>query len=113
MTTVTPTTPALQAWREAIALLHDASDLAYAERNTYALGLWADLIGSAARNLLPSDQGHILDEIVLPPEVVERGFSAMVLAAEERTRAHPIEEFPPGASGVIVELCKLAGQVSP
>lgn len=28
----------------------------------------------------------------------------LLLRAEELTRAHPIEEFPPGASAVIVEL---------
>ncbi len=116
MTTEILTTPALKAWREVIVLLYEASDRAEAAAATHQAlhspALWADLIGSAAQNLLPSDHGYLLEEVSLRPDVVEQGFAGMVIAAEELTRAYPIEEFPPGASGIIVELCRLASQVT-
>ena len=38
--------------------------------------------------------------------------AGLILAAEAATRRHPIEQMPRGASGIIVALCTLAGEVS-
>ena len=47
------------------------------------------------------------------PEPVETDFRALLLAAEELTRAHPIETFPAGTSQLLVASDGLIGETAP
>ena len=114
MTPETRTTPALDAWREVIVRLNEAADRGFdAARTDLAMhsnALWAMYIAAFALELLPQGQDELFDLVALDESGL--GFAEHVLNAEQITRRHPIEEFPPGASGVIVELNKLAGEIT-
>ncbi|NHA70069.1 hypothetical protein [Phycicoccus flavus] len=108
---------ATQTWRAVVVLLYQASDAgmrrAETDRATHSPALWADLIASAAQQLLPSSQGESLDEVELPEGLEERDFASLVVAATELTQSQHLEDFPPGASGLIGEIARLADEVSP
>ena len=102
---------ATESWREAIALLVEAADRGYREAETdparYSTALWADLLASLAIDLLPANQDHLLDDVVLGRSCEDVDMVGLIRAAETTTRRHPIEQFPIGASGVIVGLLDL------
>lgn len=105
------TQSATDSWREAIALLVEAATRGYREAETdgslYSTALWADLLASAAIELLPAEQDYLLDDVVLGESCSELDMVGLIRAAETTTRRHPIEQFPVGASGVIVGLLDL------
>lgn len=68
------------------------------------LGVGLDLAASQALELLPA--GHDVDD----PATVETDPLQLLRAAEELTRAHPIEEFAPGTSQLIVAICDLLNE---
>lgn len=106
-----------QTWRAVVVLLYEASDAgmrhAEIDRSTHSLALWADLIASAAQQLLPAGKRQSLDEAKLPDGLEQRDFARLVLAAKKLTQAYRVEDFPPGASGLIHEIARLADEVSP
>jgi len=88
-------------------LLARSSDMAWDQASTNPnpalrfLGLGLDVATSQALELLPA--GHDVDAIV----PVETDPLKLLRAAEELTRLHPIEDFPPGTSQLIVTICDL------
>jgi hypothetical protein len=111
------TQPAIESWREAIALLAEAATRGFTEAEAnpalYSTALWADLLASSAIELLPADQDHLLGEVVLDQSCVDLDMVGLIRAAEAATRRHPIEQFPVGASGVIVGLLDLVRESRP
>ncbi len=94
-------------------LLARASDMAWDHTRTNPnpalrfLGLGLDLATSQALELLPA--GHDVDD----PLRVETDPLQLLRAAEELTRLHPIEDFPPGTSQLIVAICDLLNEHAP
>ncbi len=88
-------------------LLNRAADMASRQSRAYrhsthsALAVGALLAARQALALLPEDAE--VDE----PVPVESDPVRLLHAAEELTRAHPIEAFPPGTSQLIVAICDL------
>lgn len=111
------TQPAIESWREAIALLLEAATRGFTEAETnpalYSTALWADLLASSAIDLLPANQDHLLDGVVLDRSYENLDMVGLIRAAETTTRRHPIEQFPVGASGVIVGLLDLVRESRP
>ena len=109
-TTIDP----LHTWREIIALLVDAADRGYEQASRdpaiHSVALHAGFVASSAIALLPPERDHELDDIELDPATESLSVAGLIRAAEQAARRHPIEQFPPGASGVIVELCQLASE---
>jgi len=105
------TQSATESWREAIALLVEAATRGYREAETdgalHSTALWAHGVALAALELLPSEQDHLLEDVVLDESCAELDMVGLIRAAETMTRRHPIEQFPVGASGVIVDLLDL------
>jgi hypothetical protein len=71
------------------------------------LGLGLDLAASQTLELLPAD--HDVDD----PASVETDPLKLLRAAEELTRLHPIEDFPPGTSQLIATICDLLNEHAP
>ncbi len=94
-------------------LLARASDMAWDQASTHPnpalrfLGLGLDLATSQALELFP--EGHDVDD----PAPVETDPLKLLRAAEELTRLHPIEDFPPGTSQLIVVICDLLNEHAP
>ncbi len=94
-------------------LLARASDMAWDQATTHPnpalrfLGLGLDLATSQVLELLPA--GYDVDE----PAPVEIDPLKLLRAAEELTRLHPIEDFPPGTSQLIVAICDLVSEQAP
>jgi hypothetical protein len=94
-------------------LLARASDMAWGQALTDPdpalrfLGLGVDLAASRALELLPA--GHDVDD----PASVETDPLKLLHAAEELTRLHPIENFPPGTSQLIATICDLLNEHAP
>lgn len=107
-------TSAIETWREVIALLLGAADRGYRESETnpaaHSTALWAHGVASAAINLLPPAHDAELD-VTLPDSAMGLDMGGLVRVAEIATRRHPVEQFPTGASGVIVALGDLAAAV--
>ncbi len=101
-------------WRQMIALLVEAADRGYAQTRRdpaiHSVALGADSVASSAIALLPPELDHELDDITLDPATDSLSIGGLIRAAEQATRRHPVEAFPAGASGVIVELAELARQ---
>ncbi|MGV1008493.1 MAG: hypothetical protein ACOYBY_07780 [Dermatophilaceae bacterium] len=108
-------TPA-DTWLEVIVLLCEAADRGYRQTATdlgaHSTALAADIIAAEATALIPAEQAVRLDDVVLDESTTELDMAGLILAAEAATRRHPIEQLPRGASGVIVALCVLCGEVS-
>ena len=73
------------------------------------------LIAGRAANLLPEDY---VDEPLSPGEEVPaappgRGALRLLREAEDLTRAHEVEDFPPGISGLVVSLIDLIRDWTP
>lgn len=104
----------LHTWREIIALLVDAADRGYeqASRNPsiHSVALGADSVASSAVALLPPELDLELELLELDRATESLSVGGLIRAAERAARRHPIEQLPVGASGVIVELCELAGE---
>ena len=94
-------------------LLARASDMAWDQASTNPdpalrlLGLGLDLATSQALELLPA--GFDVDD----PAPVEADPLKVLRAAEELTRLHPIEDFPPGTSQLIAAICHLLNEHAP
>ncbi len=94
-------------------LLARASDMAWDHAATNPdpvlrfLGLGLDLATSQALELLPA--GADADD----PAPVEIDPLELLRAAEELTRLHPIEAFPPGTSQLIAAICDLLNEHAP
>lgn len=94
-------------------LLARASDMAWDQAATNAdlvlrfLGLGLDLATSQALELLPAGPGA--DE----PAPVETDPLELLRTAEELTRLHPIEDFPPGTSQLVAAICDLLNEHAP
>lgn len=103
---------AVDTWRKVIALLVTAADRGYNEARldpaSNSTALWAHGIASTAISLLPPEFDHKLNDFNLDDQATLEDMSGLIRAAETETRRHPIEEFPPGASGVVAELCDLS-----
>lgn len=88
----------VQTWRQVIVLLIEAADRGYGQPEamltTRLLALGADSLASGAIALLPADQDHELDDVVLDPDVADKGVVELIWAAEYLTRVCPIEVFP-------------------
>lgn len=110
-----PLTPA-DTWQEVIVLLCEAADRGYRQTATdlaaHSTALGADIIAAEATALIPPERAAQLDDVVLEESTAELDMAGLILAAEAATRRHPIEQLPRGASGIIVALCTLAGEVS-
>ena len=104
----------VETWRQVIVLLIEAADRGYGQPEatwmTRLLALGADSLASGAIALLPPDQDHELDAVALDPDVASKGVAELIGAAEHLTRVCPIEQFPAGASGVIVGLGDLIAE---
>ncbi|MEO3936712.1 hypothetical protein V3N99_08115 [Dermatophilaceae bacterium Soc4.6] len=105
------TFPAHDTWREVIALLVEAADRGYRQAATtpalHSTALWAHSIAAAATGLLPPELDHLLDDVVLGAQTTGLDMVGLIQVAETATRRHPIEQFPPGATGVVIALCDL------
>lgn len=94
-------------------LLARASDMAWDPAATNPdpvlrfLGLGLDLATSQALELLPA--GTDADE----PAPVETDPLELLRAAEELTRLHPIEDFPPGTPQLVAAICDLLNEHAP
>ena len=94
-------------------LLGHAADTAWARADAEPLSVFAgfahaaDSATSRVLHLLPED--FDLDG----PEPVETDFRSLLLAAEELTRAHPIETFPAGTTQLLVAISDLIGETAP
>jgi len=89
-----------------VRLLSRAADMAWDRAARRAplmtgLGLGAQLAASHALALLPQDAP------VDDPVPVETDPVQLLRAAEQLTRVHPVEQFPPGTSQVIVAIIDL------
>ena len=104
---------ALDTLAAAARLLSRAADTAWAQADPQplsvfaGLALGAQLASSQVLHLIPED--FDLDG----PEPVETDFRSLLLAAEELTRAHPIETFPAGTSQLLVAIDGLIGETAP
>ncbi len=116
MTGPLTTVDAVHTWREIIALLVEAADLGSRQASltpaVHSVALGASLTASSAIALLPSEVDHELEDVELDPATASLSVGALIRAAEQAARRHPIEQFPPGASGVIVGLCELAAEAA-
>jgi len=93
-------------WVKAAALISDAGSslqdsLDREDHDPVALRLWR--LGSNALLMTPMPHVDLRDAYKALPRAVGDPRD-LLLRAEELARAHPIEQFPPGASVVIVEL---------
>ena len=94
-------------------LLARASDMAWDQAATSPdpvlriLGLGLDLATSQALELLPASTDA--DEAA----PVEIDPLELLRAAQELTRLHPIEDFPPGTSQLIAAICDLLNEHAP
>ena len=106
-----------RAWMELIALLVEAADRgatqAGDDQAIHSVALGAQIVASTALDLLPPDLDTELDEIQLDPALATASVPALIRAAEQTARRHPVDEFPPGASRVIVALGDLVSEVAP
>ena len=68
-------------------------------------------LGSNALLMAPMPHVALRDAYKVLPRAVGDPRD-LLLRAEELTRSHPVEAFPPGASAVIVELIDLARELS-
>lgn len=106
MDTITSTATPLGAWAQLVALLIQASRRGAGvdvDPVTHSLSLGAELVACAAAPLLP-DHLDPEGDLVLGPATTTWSVVELIRAAEQAARLHPIEQFPPGASGVIVAL---------
>ena len=105
----------LRTWMQMIVLLIEASRAGYAEaeadRGIHSAALGAHTVAAGAIELMPPHRDRELDDIELDPNLAGASFGDLVRAAERASRRCPIEQFPVGASAVIVELCDLVGEV--
>ena len=94
-------------------LLSRAADTAWAQADAQPLSVFAGLaLGRAAREqpgASPDPRGLRSRR----PGPVETDFRSLLLAAEELTRAHPIETFPAGTSQLLVAIGGLIGETAP
>ena len=91
-------------WVKIAALIEDACASLCESRehdDPLVTRLW--WLGSNALLMTPMPQVDLRDAYKVLPRAVGDPRD-LVLRAEELTRTHPIEEFPAGASAVIVEL---------
>jgi len=112
MDTTTSTATPLAAWSRVVALLIQASrrgQTVDVDPVTHSLSLGAELVACAAAPLLPADLDPEGD-LELGPATATWSIGELIRAAEQTARQHPIEQLPPGASGVIVALGDLAGE---
>lgn len=113
--THTPTPESLHTWMEIIALLIEAADRgaqqAFHDPAVHSTSVGTDFVAASALALLPRELDRSLDELVLPETTDRLDMAGLIRAAELASRRHPIEQLPAGASGVIVGLCELVGQV--
>jgi hypothetical protein len=108
-----------RTWMEMIVLLIEAADRGAAQAGIddpaiSSVAVGADNVAAYAIELLPCELDHELDDIELDDIQVDgielgAGMAAasvpeLIRAAEQVARRHPIEQFPVGASGVIVAL---------
>lgn len=97
------------------ALLAHASDLTWSEVQTDPspqkrfLGLGLDLAACEAARLLPSGP----DVDVLGADALATNVQELVRAAEGCLRLLPIEQFPPGTSQLVVDICDLIRESTP
>ncbi|HMM96544.1 hypothetical protein [Phycicoccus sp.] len=97
------------------ALLAHASDLTWSEVRTDPspqkrfLGLGLDLAACEAARLLPSG----LDVDVPGADALATNVQELVRAAEGCLRLLPIEQFPPGTSQLVVDICDLIRESAP
>lgn len=117
MAGVSTSTTGIDTWREVIALLVEAAERGYRDSATdpglHSVALAADILASAAINVLPEALDDLLDEVVLRPGTEALDAGSLIRVAEEATRRLPIEQLPLGASWVVVAICDLARQTSP
>ena len=108
------TTEATRTWMEVIAVLCAAADcgLRTSDARLHSLSVQADVVASTATALLPSELGGALDDVEVPRELADASLVDLVRAAERLTRRHPIEQFPVGASVVIVALGDLIAETA-
>lgn len=108
------TTDHQQTWRQVIALLVEAADRGYEQAardpGIHSVALGADSVASSAIALLPPEVDDELDDITLDPGTDSLTVGGLIRAAEQTARRIPIEQLPPGASDVIVDLGQLADQ---
>ncbi len=94
-------------------LLAHASDMAWDQATTNPdpalrfLGLGLDVATSQALELLPP--GHVVGALM----PFETDPLKLLRAAEQLTRLHPIEDFPPGTSQLIAGICDLLNEHAP
>lgn len=113
--THTPTPIGLAAWREVITLLRKASERGYAqsvEVPTFAMvALNAYLLAAEANFLLP-ETGGFFPDVELTEATARLDAAGLIRTAASLTLDHGLDEFPPGASPVIMRLVMLAAEVS-
>lgn len=109
-----PTDPVAAEGLSTVArLLARASGMAWEQASTNPdpalrfLGVGLDVATSQALELLPA--GSDVDD----PAPVETDPLKLLRAAEEVTRLHPIEDFPPGTSQLIAVICDLLNEHAP
>lgn len=112
--TPSPTPEALRTWMQVIALLVEAADRATYQAATHpavhSLAVAADGVAARAISLLPPELDDQLEALELGEATARLSVAGLIRAAEAACRRHPIEQLPPGACGVIVELGDLVGQ---
>ena len=81
-----------------------AVDLPGTDADQCDFALAAALLTSQALRLLPA--GVTVDDV---PSPAERDPRALLRAAEQLIRAHPIEDLPPGTTQLVADLCDLIG----
>ncbi|MEI2774562.1 MAG: hypothetical protein V9G19_01035 [Tetrasphaera sp.] len=99
-------TDATYDWVKVAALIGDAGSalqdsLEQEDHDPVALRLWR--LGSNALLMTPMPHANLRDAYKVLPRAVSDPRD-LLLRAEELTRSHSIEQFPSGASAVIVEL---------
>ena len=103
----------LRTWAQVAALLAEAAARGLADDvdpATHSLTLGAELVACQAAELL-SREMYLVGETHLDAQVHNWSAAELIRAAEGASRRHPIEEFPVGASGVIVALGDLMHEV--
>ena len=104
---------ALDSLSAVAGLLARASDMAWDQALSVPdpalrfLGLGLDVATSQALDLLPA--GHDADDLA----TVRADPLQLLRAAEELTRLHPVEDFPPGTSPLIAVICDLLNDHAP
>lgn len=117
MTTHLNVTAGERTWQEVIALLYAAKDRGDAEGLTNpavrATVLGARLTAMAAVALLSPAGLSYLDDVRLAETTTTLALLDLLRAAEEATRRHPIEQYPRGASRIIIDIHALIREVTP